>query len=134
MYYTIGQRQGLGIGGTVQGGDSPWYVVEKQLATNILVVAQGHHHPKLFHSLCKIGDLHWINQSEIDLPYSCSAKIRYRQQDEECKIISIEDDSAMVEFKTPQRAITPGQALVFYQQEICMGGGTIETAFGNQVS
>jgi len=131
MYYTLGQRQGLGIGGIAQGSDSPWYVVEKQLATNILVVAQGHDHPRLYNSVCAIGKLHWINEPEINLPYPCSAKIRYRQQDEVCNIISIDDASAVVRFETPQRAITPGQALVFYQQDICLGGGTIETAFNS---
>jgi tRNA-specific 2-thiouridylase len=129
MYYTIGQRQGLGIGGTVSGSESPWYVVEKQLATNVLVVAQGHHHPQLYNSACTIGDLHWINPAKIDLPYSCSAKIRYRQQDEDCKITNIDATSTVVEFDQPQRAITPGQALVFYQNNVCLGGGTIETAF-----
>jgi tRNA-specific 2-thiouridylase len=131
MYYTIGQRQGLGIGGTTRGSDSPWYVVEKQLATNILVVAQGHHHPLLYNSTCTIGDLHWISRPEIDLPYACRAKIRYRQQDQVCNIISIDNSTATVEFETPQRAITPGQALVFYQHDICLGGGTIETAFNS---
>ncbi len=131
MYYTIGQRQGLGIGGTVQGSESPWYVVEKKLAINVLVVAQGHHHPQLYNSVCSIGDLHWINPMEIDLPYSCTAKIRYRQQDEICKIVSIDGTAATVEFEIPQRAITPGQALVFYQHDICLGGGTIEFAERN---
>lgn len=129
MYYTIGQRQGLGIGGTTHGSDSPWYVVGKQIETNILVVAQGHHHPLLYKSTCSIGDLHWVGRPKIDLPYSCSAKIRYRQQDEACNIISIDGSMAVVEFENPQRAITPGQALVFYQRDICLGGGTIETAF-----
>jgi len=131
MYYTIGQRQGLGIGGTTQGCDSPWYVVEKQLAKNILVVAQGHDHPELYNSTCAIGDLHWISEPEINLPYPCSAKIRYRQQDEICNIISIDGSSAVVKFETAQRAMTPGQALVFYQQDLCLGGGTIETAFNS---
>jgi len=131
MYYTIGQRQGLGIGGTTHGSESPWYVVEKQLATNTLVVAQGHHHPLLYNSSCSIGELHWISRPEIELPYSCSAKIRYRQQDKACNIISIDGSTAVVEFEHPQRAITPGQALVFYQRDICLGGGTIETAFSD---
>ena len=131
MYYTIGQRQGLGIGGTTDGSESPWYVVEKQLATNTLVVAQGHHHPLLYNSSCSIGELHWISRPEIELPYSCSAKIRYRQQDEACNIISIDGSTAVVEFEHPQRAITPGQALVFYQRDICLGGGTIESAFSD---
>ena len=131
MYYTIGQRQGLGIGGTTDGSESPWYVVEKQLATNTLVVAQGHHHPLLYNSSCSIGELHWISRPEIELPYACSAKIRYRQQDEACNIISIDGSTAVVEFEHPQRAITPGQALVFYQRDICLGGGTIESAFSD---
>jgi len=131
MYYTIGQRQGLGIGGTRHGDDAPWYVVEKQLASNTLLVAQGHHHPQLYHTACTIGDLHWINDIDIALPYSCTAKIRYRQHDEACKISSIDGSSAVVEFDQAQRAITPGQAIVFYQQELCLGGGTIERAFNH---
>ena len=129
MYYTIGQRQGLGIGGTVQGNESPWYVVEKQLENNVLVVAQGHHHPRLYHSACRIGDLHWIDEPDLSLPFACSARTRYRQQDEPCNIVSIDGTCAAIEFETPQWAMTPGQALVFYQQDICLGGGTIETAY-----
>jgi len=129
MYYTIGQRQGLGIGGTAQGSESPWYVVEKQLENNVLVVAQGHHHPRLYHSACRIGDLHWIDEPDLKLPFACNAKTRYRQQDEYCNIISIDGEYAVIEFETPQWAMTPGQALVFYQQDICLGGGTIETAY-----
>ncbi len=129
MYYTIGPRRGLGIGGTEQGSEAPWYVVEKQLSSNTLVVAQGHHHPQLYYSACTIEDLHWINQTVLDLPYSCTAKIRYRQQDQACRISSIDGNSAVIEFEQPQRAITPGQALVFYQQQVCLGGGTIVSAY-----
>jgi tRNA-specific 2-thiouridylase len=129
MYYTIGQRQGLGIGGTAQGSESPWYVVEKRLENNVLVVAQGHNHPRLYHSACRIGDLHWIDEPDLILPFACSAKTRYRQQDEYCNIVSIDGACAVIEFETPQWAMTPGQALVFYQQDICLGGGTIETAY-----
>jgi len=129
MYYTIGQRQGLGIGGTQHGDDAPWYVVEKKLASNTLVVAQGHHHPQLYYTACTIGGLHWINPMDIDLPYSCYAKIRYRQHDQACSINSIDGSSALVQFDEAQRAVTPGQAIVFYQQELCLGGGTIEHAF-----
>jgi tRNA-specific 2-thiouridylase len=129
MYYTIGQRQGLGIGGTAQGSESPWYVVEKQLENNVLVVAQGHDHPRLYHSACRIGELHWIDEPDLNLPFACSAKTRYRQQDECCHIVSIDGACAEIEFETPQWAMTPGQALVFYQQDICLGGGTIETAY-----
>jgi tRNA-specific 2-thiouridylase len=129
MYYTIGQRQGLGIGGTAQGSGSPWYVVEKQLESNVLVVAQGHRHPRLYHSACRIGELHWIGEPDLNLPFACSAKTRYRQQDVGCDIVSIDGACAVIEFETPQWAMTPGQALVFYHQDICLGGGTIETAY-----
>ena len=129
MYYTIGQRQGLGIGGTEQGGDEPWYVIDKLLDSNRLVVAQGVNNPLLFHSHCRISELHWISQAVETPDFACSAKIRYRQQDSGCRLVSIEDDSAVVEFDQAQRAITPGQALVFYLDEQCLGGGVIESAF-----
>ncbi len=134
MYYTIGQRQGLGIGGKMDATDEPWYVVDKKMSTNTLVVAQGHQHPSLFYTHCTITDLHWINQLNVGLPYVCSAKTRYRQQDESCRITAIENQSAVIEFDRPQRAVTPGQALVFYQNEVCLGGGTIKTAFNDAVS
>ena len=133
MYYTIGQRQGLGIGGLQDASEQPWFVVAKDLEQNILVVAQGHDHPALFHRACRIEDLHWICPFEIQLPFRCSAKIRYRQQDQACTIVAIDDRQARVEFDDAQRAITPGQALVFYQQEVCLGGGTIDQAY-NSVS
>lgn len=129
MYYTIGQRQGLGIGGTETGSDEPWYVVAKALPENRLIVAQGVDNSKLYHSHCQITDLHWISQSVDQFPFTCSAKIRYRQQDTNCRIDSIDDVNARIEFSTPQRAITPGQALVLYSDEQCLGGGTIELAY-----
>jgi tRNA-specific 2-thiouridylase len=129
MYYTIGQRQGLGIGGTGDGCDDPWYVADKQLEGNRLVVVQGHDHPALFHSRCRISQLHWIARQIDTLPFECTAKIRYRQADNACCLRSIEDASALVEFEQPQRAITPGQALVFYDGEQCLGGGVIDAAF-----
>ena len=134
MYHTIGQRQGLGIGGNKEGTAEPWYVVDKYLATNTLIVAQGHRHPDLFHSNCKITDLHWINSIDIVEPYVCSAKIRYRQQDEPCQISAIDDQTAIIKFDRPQRAATPGQALVFYQGDVCLGGGTIEKAFNDSMN
>lgn len=129
MYYTIGQRQGLGIGGTEQGNEEPWYVVEKDLPGNTLRVAQGHDHPALFYHHCRITDLHWIAGKETAVPFACTAKIRYRQADQNCSIISIEKQNAEVEFEQPQRAITAGQALVLYHEDVCLGGGTIESAF-----
>ena len=132
MYYTIGQRQGLGIGGTEKGSDAPWFVIEKQLLTNTLVVGQGHDHPDLFHDQCCITDLHWIGQRPDSLPFSCTARVRYRQQDQCCIIKDSQKTSATVVFNKPQRAITPGQALVFYDGEVCLGGGTIEYAFNQR--
>ena len=128
MYYTIGQRQGLGIGGVEDGSEEPWYVADKQLESNRLVVVQGLDHPALFHSGCRISQLHWISGPPATLPFECSAKIRYRQADSACVLQSVEDGSALVEFEQPQRAITPGQALVFYAGEQCLGGGVIDAA------
>jgi tRNA-specific 2-thiouridylase len=129
MYYTIGQRQGLGIGGTEEGSDEPWYVVAKALDDNRLIVAQGVDNPHLYHSRCRVTDLHWIAQSVDSVPFACSAKSRYRQRDSDCQVIKLEDGNASVEFNTPQRAVTPGQALVLYAGEQCLGGGTIEVAY-----
>lgn len=129
MFYTIGQRQGLGIGGLPGASEQPWFVVTKDLDNNDLIVAQGHDHPALFHSHCRIHQLHWINPADINLPFKCTAKVRYRQPDQPCTIESIENDQATVVFNSPQRAVTPGQALVFYDQQTCLGGGTIERAF-----
>ncbi len=129
MYYTIGQRQGLGIGGTETGTDEPWYVVDKVMETNQLVVAQGVDNPGLYHSHCRITDLHWISTEPEQQSLECSAKIRYRQQDTECHLCGFDGCNAIVEFAQPQRAITPGQALVVYHREQCLGGGTIELAY-----
>ena len=129
MYYTMGQRQGLGIGGLKNSSEQPWFVAAKDLDNNILIVTQGHDHPALLNTHCEIQSLHWINNMDIQLPFSCTAKIRYRQQDQPCTITAIDDDSATVEFSQPQRAITPGQALVFYDQQVCLGGGTINKAY-----
>ena len=129
MYYTIGQRQGLGIGGTADGSEDPWYVVDKDLEHNRLVVAQGLENPLLLHTHCGITDLHWISGAITELPYACSAKTRYRQRDSRCRIIALQGDTAEVEFEQAERAVTPGQALVLYQGEQCLGGGTIERAY-----
>ncbi len=125
MYYTLGQRQGLGIGGTQSGNDEPWYVLEKDLDNNTLVVGQGHNHPLLFKSELTATQLHWISDKIPPTPFQCTAKTRYRQSDQTCTITVINDNQATVQFEQPQRAITPGQAVVFYQSEVCLGGGTI---------
>ena len=125
MFYTLGQRQGLGIGGGHSEKEEPWYVVDKNLKKNKLIVAQGHEHPDLFHSQVIVEDLHWISDytpSSNEL----NAKIRYRQKDQPCSV-NISNGTANVTFEKPQFAVTPGQAAVYYKDDICLGGGTIES-------
>ena len=127
MYHTIGQRQGLGIGGLADHGDEPWYVVDKDLDNNVLLVAQGNQHPALFKLTLTATQMHWVDGSGPSLPLACSAKTRYRQPDQACTL-SASGQGFKVQFDTPQRAITPGQSVVFYQGELCLGGGIIEGA------
>ncbi len=128
MYYTLGQRQGLGIGGVPGRADAPWYVVDKDLARNTLVVAQEHDHPTLMHRALSASQLHWVAGTPPALPHSCRAKIRYRQADQACTIHRLAAGRLQVVFDVPQWAITPGQSVVFYDDEECIGGGIIETA------
>ena len=128
MYYTMGQRKGLGIGGLQNADETPWYVVDKDLDHNILIVAQGQDHPRLYHNTLETSHIHWINGAESAVA-SCSAKIRYRQADQQCSIESTSADRHIIHFEQPQRAITPGQSIVFYQDEVCLGGGVIETMY-----
>lgn len=127
MYYTYGQRQGLGIGGTQFGSEEPWYVIDKDLANNTLIVAQGKHHPALYKQKLRCKQLHWISGVTPTAPLDCHAKTRYRQDDRNisCTVAELSDDAALVKFETAQRAITPGQSIVFYDGEICLGGGII---------
>ncbi len=128
MYYTIGQRQGLGIGG---GGKTqePWFVVGKDLATNTLYVGQGFHHPALYADHLDASDIHFTNQSGQPEEFKCTAKFRYRQQDVPVTVRLLADNRAEVYFDEPVRAITPGQAVVFYDGMECLGGGLIDRAF-----
>jgi tRNA-uridine 2-sulfurtransferase len=128
MYHTYGQRQGLGIGGLRDHSEDPWYVVDKDLLNNVLVVAQGNDHPALFSQGLIAGQVAWINRKSPVLPLSCTAKIRYRQQDQRCEVSAIEgnDGTVQVLFESAQRAVTPGQVIVFYQDDVCLGGGVIE--------
>lgn len=123
MFYTIGQRQGLQIGGKKGKSESPWYVAHKDLKRNVLIIVQGENHTALFKQTLKTGPLHWINAAPT-LPLSLKAKTRYRQPDQACTI-SADNDGYLIQFEQPQRAITPGQSVVFYQDDICLGGGII---------
>jgi tRNA-uridine 2-sulfurtransferase len=127
MYHTLGQRQGLGIGGKANHGVDPWYVVGKDLDNNILQVAQGNDHPALFKSVLNTGQVFWVSEEDLTEPLRAMAKVRYRQPDQPCQIIPA-DNGYRVEFDQPQRAITPGQSVVFYQDDLCLGGGVIESA------
>lgn len=129
MYHTFGQRQGLGIGGLRNHDESPWYVVDKDVHRNVLVVAQGNNHPALFSTGLVASQIAWINRQPPELPLSCTAKIRYRQQDQSCEVVAVNggrEDQVQVTFDNPQRAVTPGQVIVFYQDDVCLGGGVIE--------
>jgi tRNA-specific 2-thiouridylase len=128
MYYTLGQRQGLGIGGRKGASEEPWYVLAKDLERNVLVVGQGHDHPMLFHTGLEAGNLSWVHGKAPDTPVRCSAKIRYRQPDQGCTVEAVDERRIRVVFDRPQRAVTPGQSVVFYQDEECLGGGIIEHA------
>jgi len=125
MYYTLGQRQGLGIGGVKGYEGAVWYVADKNLENNILIVVDGHDHPLLYSQSLVANDLHWVAGRPPSLPLVCTAKTRYRQQDAACTIEVAEDSTCVVHFQKPQWAVTPGQSVVFYQDEICLGGGII---------
>jgi len=120
MYYTIGQRHGLGIGGA---GD-PWFVVGKNLKDNILYVEQGDSNVHLYSDALIASGVNWIN--EVERSFSCTAKFRYRQKDSRVHVTLLEDSKVRVDFEQEERAVTPGQAVVFYQDEVCLGGGTID--------
>ncbi|MFK7976807.1 MAG: tRNA 2-thiouridine(34) synthase MnmA [Halioglobus sp.] len=127
MYHTIGQRQGLGIGGLAHHSEEPWYVVGKDLHNNVLLVAQGNDHPALFERRLRLGNIFWVAGQAPELPLSCTAKIRYRQADQGC-LLERTSTGYQVTFDTPQRAVTPGQSAVFYTDDVCLGGGVIEQA------
>ncbi|MBS4167725.1 tRNA 2-thiouridine(34) synthase MnmA [Parachlamydia sp. AcF125] len=123
-YYTIGQRKGLGIGG--QG--EAWFVVGKDVERNVVVIDQGPNHPALYANTLTATELHWHSPELPKAPFTCRAKIRYRQADQECVIEKVTEDRIEVRFSTPQRAITPRQSIVFYKEDVCLGGALIERA------
>jgi len=126
MYYTLGQRQGLGIGGRKDSSGEPWFVVGKDLKNNLLLVAQGEHN-MLYSDTLEASKLHWITGIAPNAPFRCAAKTRYRQPDQACTITWLEGERCKVVFDEPLRAVTPGQSVVFYGDEECLGGGVIDT-------
>lgn len=131
MYYTIGQRQGLGIGG---GGETnePWFVIGKDITTQTLYVGQGFHHPNLYSEYLEASNVHFTSNELKPDTFKCTAKFRYRQQDVGVTVkLDSTQTKAVVTFDEPVRAITPGQAVVFYDGEECLGGGLIDAAYFN---
>ena len=154
MFYTLGQRQGLGIGGLSEHSELPWYVIEKDLSHNVLVVAQSNNHPGLYTNGLTATKIDWIDRQGPELPLKCMAKTRYRQPDQCCLIeelppvyatnlndelpnssvdtpinSSAQATGIKVTFEQPQRAVTPGQSVVFYVEDLCLGGGIIDSTF-----
>jgi len=125
MYHTLGQRKGIGIGGLANAGDEAWYAVAKDLKRNVLIVGQGHDHPLLQSTELFTSQIDWIAAQRPTEAFNCSAKSRYRQTDFNCRVEPSDDDVWRVVFDQPQRAVTPGQSIVFYQKDVCLGGGII---------
>jgi tRNA-specific 2-thiouridylase len=130
MYYTLGQRQGLHIGGQSGAAESPWYVCGKDLQRNVLKVVQGHDHSALMSAGLVANQLEWVAGEPPTGRFECKAKVRYRQADQACEVRLRSDGQVDVQFADPQRAVTPGQYIVFYVEDECLGGGVIEQTFG----
>jgi len=126
MYHTLGQRKGLLIGGKKEHGEEPWYVVDKDVTRNVLVVGQGADHPKLYSEGLIANQLHWVDRVGPTAETKMMVKTRYRQTDIPCTVIPDNNGNVKVIFDEPQKAVTPGQSAVFYIDEICLGGGIIE--------
>lgn len=126
FYFTLGQREGLQLGGTRGRTAAPWYVVGKDVTRNVLYVDQGHDSPWLQSQLLWSEPVHWIAGSPPATRFACTAQTRYRQQDEPCEMTVREDGSVELRFARPQRAVTPGQSLVLYDGEVCLGGAVIQ--------
>ena len=125
MYYTLGQRQGLGIGGIAKASEQPWFVVAKDLDRNVLVVAQGHDHPLLLRNRLTANQAHWVAGHTPGPRLECMARCRHRQALQACEV-EIHNDKLTVVFNEPQRALTPGQSIVLYDDDVCLGGGVID--------
>jgi len=127
-YYTIGQRQGLGIGGVARRPEAPWFVAAKVPERNALILVQGQDHPLLFSSGLRSGPAHWISGTAPPVPFPCLARLRHRQPLQRCILTAAEAAGCEVRFPEPQRAVTPGQSVVFYLGDECLGGARIEHA------
>lgn len=131
MYYTLGQRRGLNIGGRKGGNGERWFVIKKDLKNNILYVSQGED-DKLYSDGLYANGMNWIPQKPQEKEFECLAKFRYRQPDQQVRVTVLDDKKIKVDFKEPQRAITPGQYVVLYNEEgLCLGGGTIDEYYKN---
>jgi tRNA-specific 2-thiouridylase len=128
MYYTLGQRQGLGIGGVRGCDDDAWYVLHKDLDGNVLYAGQGHDHPWLFSHTLQAGQLSWVSGNAPPTGQRLTAKVRYRQADQACEVAEVGPERLILTFDLPQRAVTAGQSVVLYDGEECLGGGIIEWA------
>lgn len=127
MHYTMGQRHGIRIGGVAEGNGEPWFVVDKDLTNNCLIVAQGEKHPMLYAHGLVASKLSWVQEVPPALEtFQCTAKFRYRQPDQAVTVKLLANNQCQVLFDEPQRAITPGQSVVFYKDEVCLGGGIID--------
>lgn len=124
MHYTLGQRKGLGIGGI--GTGEPWFVVDKDLKKNVLYVVQGETHPALYTYGLIANELNWVSDKAPQGVFKCTAKFRYRQPDQGVTVYMQNNNTCKVVFDEPQRAVTPGQEVVFYHEEACLGGGAID--------
>jgi len=127
MYYTLGQREGLGIGGVKGAPEEPWFVTGKDMEKNILWVVQGHEHPALLSGSLVAKDLSWVAGRAPHTHWVYAAKTRYRQPDAACEVERISAEECEVVFAAPQWAVTPGQSLVLYESHVCLGGGIIAT-------
>lgn len=132
MYYTIGQRKGLLIGGDSRFQQAPWFVIGKDIENNVLLAGQGFHHPNLYANRVIVEDVNWIGVKKFTGTLECTAKFRYRQEDNLVMIKWLDDKRLEVITNKPVRAITPGQAAVFYLGDVCLGGGTIDEVYQNQ--
>lgn len=130
MYYTIGQRKGLGIGGT----KGPWFVIGKDVKRNVLYVANGDDKEWLLSTSCIVSNVNWFSKHKPQGDYACTAKFRYRQTDHEVSLRFVDDSTVFVSYPNGVMSVTAGQEAVFYQGEICLGGGVIDEVFIHDIS